>query len=185
MRLAKPLLLASILVSVSLNASARPFRLSSPDIAAGKTIAKTYVFNGFGCHGDNQSPALHWQGEPKGTQSFAITVYDPDAPTGSGWWHWAVANIPATVHNLPRNAGQANSAMLPTGAVQLRTDFGTSAYGGPCPPAGDKPHHYQFKVYALDVKTLPVSSDSSPALMGFMVHQHALSVAKLVARYEH
>lgn len=183
MQLTKSLALTIALSGLSLTASAGAFHVSSPDVAAGKTIANTFVFNGFGCHGDNQSPALQWQDAPKGTQSFAVTVYDPDAPTGSGWWHWAVANIPARVHELPRNAGTPNSSALPAGAVQLRTDFGTSAYGGPCPPAGDKPHHYQFKVYAVDVKSLPVSADNTPALLGFMLHQHTLGVAKLTARY--
>ena len=183
MPLTKPLLLAVALSSLPPAATAGSFQLTSKDISASKPIANTYVFNGFGCHGGDQSPALHWQGEPHGTKSFAVTIYDPDAPTGSGWWHWAVANIPASVHKLSRNAGTANSQTLPAGAVELRSDFGTSAYGGPCPPAGDAPHHYQFKVYALDVKSLPVSTDNSPALLGFMLHQHTLGVAKLVARY--
>ena len=169
--------------ALSLQARAGDFTLTSPDISAGQSIAKTFVYNSFGCTGKDISPALNWSGAPAGTKSFVVTVYDPDAPTGSGWWHWAVANIPASIHHLARGAGTVHSQSLPKQALQLRNDFGSHAYGGPCPPKGDTPHHYQFKVYALDVAKLPLSAQDSPAKLGFMVHQHKLGVAELVGRY--
>src|SRR5471032_2054390 len=112
------------------------FTLSSSDIAEGKTLSSHHVFQGFGCVGDNRSPQLSWHGAPAGTKSYAVTVYDPDAPTGSGWWHWVVYNIPADVTELPAGAGNAGG-QLPAGAAQGHTDFGTSGFGGACPPAGD------------------------------------------------
>ncbi len=120
------------------------FTLTSPDVHAGQTIPMKHVFKGMSCTGENISPALSWSNAPKGTKSFAITVYDPDAPTGSGWWHWVVYNIPANVTSLPAGAGDPNSGLMLKGAVQGNTDFGTAGYGGPCPPKGDKPHHYHF-----------------------------------------
>jgi len=167
----------------SLPALAGGFTLTSPGIHAGRTIAKTYVYQGSGCTGRNVSPALHWSGAPKGTKSFVVTVYDPDAPTGAGWWHWLVANIPADVHGLPRGAGDPGGKGMPGSAVQLRNDYGDNAYGGPCPPRGDTPHHYQFKVYALDVPSLPVNATTPADQLGFMVHMHTLGVAELVGRY--
>src|SRR5262245_38717869 len=116
-------------------ASAAGFRLTS-SLKPGANIPEANVFNGFGCSGKNDSPALDWSGAPKDTKSFALTVYDPDAPTGSGWWHWVVFNIPASITHL--DAG-ASAGALPAGAVQSQTDFGKPGYGGPCPPAGDKP----------------------------------------------
>src|SRR5579883_2535308 len=111
-------------------ASAQGFTLSSPDIADGATIGNDFVFKGFGCTGSNISPALSWSGAPAGTKSFALTVYDPDAPTGSGWWHWVVFNIPANATGLPKNAGDVKSNLAPAGSVQSRTDFGTPGWGG-------------------------------------------------------
>jgi Raf kinase inhibitor-like YbhB/YbcL family protein len=110
-----------------------------------------------------------------------ITVYDPDAPTGSGWWHWVVVNVPPTVTSLPQGAG-SGKAGLPDGAVQVRTDFGVPGYGGAAPPAG-RVHRYVFTIYALDVPTLDVTADASPALVGFMVHHHQLASASLTALY--
>ncbi len=118
-------------------AAAQSLTLTSPDIAPGATIAKEQVANVFGCTGGNVSPALSWSGAPAGTKSFALSVYDPDAPTGSGFWHWVVFNIPPDVTSLPKNAGDPKGAEAPKGAVQSRTDFGVPGYGGPCPPQGD------------------------------------------------
>ena len=118
----------------------RGFALSSPDITPGGTIAPAQVFNSFGCSGQNISPALSWSHAPQGTQSFALLVHDPDAPTGSGWWHWLVYNIPAAASSLPAGAGDPKAKLLPSGALQGRTDYGAYAYGGPCPPPG-MPHH--------------------------------------------
>ncbi|WP_028081235.1 YbhB/YbcL family Raf kinase inhibitor-like protein [Solimonas soli] len=162
--------------------AARPFRLTSPDIAEQRTLADAQVLEGFGCHGGNRSPALTWSAGPVGTKSYALTVYDPDAPTGSGWWHWVVVNLPADTVQLPAAAGGADGAMLPAGARQLSTDFGAPGYGGACPPPGDKPHRYVFTVYALD-SVLELPANATPALAGFMIHAHTLASARITARY--
>ena len=129
--------------------------LTSPDIKPGGKIADEQVFNGWDCTGKNVSPALAWSGAPKGTKSFAVSVYDPDAPTGSGFWHWWVANLPPDATGLPKGAGGGTG--LPEGAVQPNNDFSLTGYGGPCPPKG-KPHHYHITVYALDLDKLPVDA---------------------------
>jgi Raf kinase inhibitor-like YbhB/YbcL family protein len=159
------------------------FKVTSTDFKNGGTLPMAQVFNSFGCTGENQSPALQWSGAPAGTKSFAVTIYDPDAPTGSGWWHWTVFNIPATVTSLPANAGAVNSATLPAGAVQGRTDFGVSNYGGPCPPVGDKPHHYQVTVYALKLDKLPLDASASGAMVGYYLHFNAIAKARITGRY--
>ncbi|HSX59469.1 MAG TPA: kinase inhibitor [Tahibacter sp.] len=174
---------ASLILSASgIGADVAGFRVTSSDIADGATLPHKHVFNGFGCDGDNLSPQLSWSGAPAGTRSFAITVYDPDAPTGSGWWHWTVVNLPATTTSLPTGAGSAGGT-LPAGAVQGRTDYGQSGYGGAAPPAGDKPHRYQFTVWALGVDTLPLDENASGAMVGFMLNANALGKATLTATY--
>jgi Raf kinase inhibitor-like YbhB/YbcL family protein len=116
---------------------AADFRLTSPSIKEQGTITNEQVFSGMGCSGKNVSPELYWDNIPENTKSFAVTVYDPDAPTGSGWWHWVVFNIPARVHMLPANAGKSEGSPAVEGAIQSMTDFGRPGYGGPCPPPGD------------------------------------------------
>lgn len=153
--------------------AAASFTLSSSDISPGGKIAEAQVFNGFGCKGGNISPALSWSGVPAGTRSFALLVHDPDAPTGSGWWHWVVYNIPAGISSLPAGAGDPKKSLLPQGAVQGRTDFGTAGYGGPCPPPG-KPHHYYFRLYALKVPKLDLPADASAAMVGFSARSEAI-----------
>lgn len=157
------------------------FVLTSPAFANGDVLPQAQVYNGMGQSGQNLSPALQWHGAPQGTKSFVVTVYDPDAPTGSGWWHWVLVNVPPTVTSLPQGAG-SGKAGLPDGALQVRTDFGVPGYGGAAPPAG-RVHRYVFTVYALDVPTLDVTADASPALVGFMVHHHQLASASLTALY--
>ncbi len=166
-------------------ASAQNMTLTSPDIKEGATIANEQVFKGFGCSGNNISPALAWSGAPEGTKSFAVSIYDPDAPTGSGWWHWVVFNIPASTTSLPKNARDASQKLLPEGAIQSRTDFGAAGYGGPCPPQGDQPHHYHITVFALDADKLPDAKDdsASAALVGFDLHFHTLAKATLTGLY--
>ena len=159
------------------------FKVSSADVGPSKATANEFVFNGFGCSGGNQSPALHWSGAPAGTQSFAVSVYDPDAPTGSGWWHWYVINLPASTTALERGAGKADGSGLPAGAQQINTDFGAPGYGGPCPPAGDKPHRYVVTVYALKVPKLDVPPNATAALAGFFVNANAIGKAKLTFKY--
>lgn len=159
------------------------FTLSSPDIADGGSIAAVFEFDGFGCSGQNRSPALRWSGAPQGTRSFAVTVYDPDAPTGSGFWHWYVVDVPAGVDGLAANAGAQGGANLPQGARHIRNDYGQYAWGGMCPPPGDKPHRYIFSVHALGVERLDVPDDAPAALAGFMVNANTLAKATFTATY--
>lgn len=165
------------------SAGAASFTLSSPDIKPNGSLGDAQLFNGFGCSGKNISPALQWHGAPAGTKSYAVTLYDPDAPTGSGWWHWVVYNIPADATGLPEGAGAADGKGLPSGSAQGRTDFGTAAFGGACPPLGDKPHRYVFTVFALKTDKIDVPADASAALIGFMVHANTLAKASFSARY--
>jgi Raf kinase inhibitor-like YbhB/YbcL family protein len=158
------------------------FSLTSTDFTEGGTLANAQVFNEFGCKGGNISPALAWSGAPAGTQSFALLVHDPDAPTGSGWWHWVVYNIPASTASLPAGAGDPKKSLMPKGVVQGRTDYGSVGYGGPCPPPG-KPHHYNFTLYALKVPKLEVPEGASAALIGFNVRAQALGEAGLTGMY--
>jgi len=164
--------------------SAVAFELTSPDIDPGEPIAHRHVFNGFGCKGENVSPALAWSAPPDGTKSFALLVHDPDAPTGgAGWWHWVVYNVPARAPGLPRGAGAAEGAGLPAGAVQHRTDFGAPGWGGPCPPVGDPPHRYVFTLHALKVDKLDIPEGATASLVGFMVNANSIGKASLTARY--
>jgi len=170
-----------IALATLLSGNVLAFDLTSPDIKNGHPLTTVQEYKGFGCKGDNLSPELNWKDAPAGTQSFAVTVYDPDAPTGSGWWHWVVYDIPATVTGLP--AGAVTKAPLPAGVKQGRNDYGERNFGGACPPAGDKSHHYIFTVHALKVDKLGVPEDASPALIGFMLHANRLGLAKLMATY--
>jgi Raf kinase inhibitor-like YbhB/YbcL family protein len=162
-------------------AGAQSMILTSADIKEGATIANEQVFKGFGCNGGNVSPGLSWSGAPSSTKSFAVTMYDPDAPTGSGWWHWVAFNIPANTTSLPKGAGDVKKKLMPEGAIQSRNSFGTDGYGGPCPPPGDKAHHYQITVFAVDVEKLPDAKNTaaSAALVGFDLKSHTLAKATL------
>jgi len=171
-----------LLLSLSVGASAQGFTLTSKDF--GGQITKSQVYSGFGCTGDNISPSLSWVNAPKGTQSFAVTVYDPDAPTGSGWWHWLIFNIPAKTTGLKRDAGRIEKRLAPAGSVQSVTDFGKPGFGGACPPVGDKAHRYIFTVYALSVAKLDLDSKTNPAMVGFTLNGNALAKASLVAYYK-
>jgi Raf kinase inhibitor-like YbhB/YbcL family protein len=166
-------------------ANAQSMSLASTDLKEGATIANEQVFKGFGCTGGNVSLALSWSGAPSGTKSFAVTMYDPDAPTGSGWWHWVAFNIPPAVTSLPKGAGDVRKKLMPKGAIQSRTDYGASGYGGPCPPPGDKPHRYQITVFAVDVDKLPNAKDDavSAALVGFDLGSNTLAKATLTGLY--
>jgi len=178
------LIVASTLAGTVLAASAAGgFTLGSPGIKPGGTLTEAQVFNGFGCSGKNISPALNWSGAPAGTKSFAVTVYDPDAPTGSGWWHWVTYNVPATATGFAEGAGTTDGKGLPAGTVQGRTDFGGPGFGGACPPPGDKPHRYIFTVYALKTDKIDVPADASAALVGFMIHANQLGKTSFTAKY--
>ena len=163
--------------------AAGEFQLTSPTIKPKQTIGKTHVFDGFGCTGDNVSPELRWANAPKGTKSFAVTMYDPDAPTGSGWWHWVIFNIPEDISALAADAGRPSGPGAPQGSVQSMTDFGEPGYGGPCPPAGHKPHRYIFTIYALKVQQLSLKSATPAAMVGFYLNQQALAKASFTGFY--
>ncbi|HEY5020016.1 MAG TPA: YbhB/YbcL family Raf kinase inhibitor-like protein [Steroidobacteraceae bacterium] len=168
---------------LSSNASAAGFSLDIPTIKPHSTLSEAQVYNSFGCKGKNISPAMTWSGAPDGTKSFAVTVYDPDAPTGSGWWHWVLYNIPATVRALPEHAGDVDGRQLPSGAAQGRTDFGTPGFGGACPPAGDRPHRYIFTVYALKTEKIDVPPGSTAAMVGYMLNANQLAKSSVTALY--
>lgn len=164
-------------------AQAQDFTLSSQTIKPNTKLSEEQVFNGFGCSGKNISPDVSWTPGPKDTKSYAVTVYDPDAPTGSGWWHWVVYNIPANVSKLAAGAGDISGKQLPQGASQGRTDFGTHGFGGACPPKGDKPHRYIFTVFALKTEKIEVPGDASAALIGFMLNANKLAKASFTVKY--
>lgn len=167
-----------ILTQVALGAG---FTLKTTSFDAKKPLPNQHVFNGFGCSGENVSPSLEWSGAPKDTKSFAITVYDPDAPTGSGWWHWTVVNIPSNVMTIEE--GASGSKKLPAGSVEGRTDFGSAGYGGACPPPGDKPHRYIFTVYALKTDKLDINNEASGAMVGFNLNANSLGKASFTVKY--
>jgi Raf kinase inhibitor-like YbhB/YbcL family protein len=164
-------------------AGAADLTLTSPKLKPDAPMAMEQFFNGFGCNGKNISPELNWTKVPAGTKGLALTVYDPDALTGSGWWHWLIFNIDPKVPSLAANAGDPTAQVAPKGSVQSRTDFGQTGYGGPCPPAGDKPHHYIFTLYALDVNKLPLDESASGAMVGLYLNQHAIQKAQLTVLY--
>jgi Raf kinase inhibitor-like YbhB/YbcL family protein len=157
------------------------FELRSDDVRDGETLANAHVSGVFGAGGEDVSPHLSWSGAPEGTQSYAVTVYDPDAPTASGFWHWAAFNIPASVTELASNASADG---MPEGAVQLKNDGGTVGYIGAAPPAGHGPHHYHVVVHAVDVPTLDIPAEASCAFLGFNLFMHTLGRAMVVPVYE-
>ncbi len=159
------------------------FELSSGDIGANTTINKRFEYDGFGCAGENRSPDLQWTGAPEGTKSFAVTVYDPDAPTGSGWWHWIVYDIPADTEQLEAGAGTLNSTTLPENAVQAVSDYGVEAWGGMCPPKGDKAHRYVFTVHALNVEQLELPDGGTSAAVRYLIHANTIATATFTAKY--
>jgi Raf kinase inhibitor-like YbhB/YbcL family protein len=136
------------------------------------------VFNGSGCNGKNVSPALSWSGAPQNTKSFAVTLFDPDAPTGHGFWHWTVFNLPASTTELAAGTGNR----LPGGAIQAKNDWGTTGYGGPCPPSGST-HRYVLTVWALNVEHLQSQADTSPAKVAAELRTHTLGTAQMTVRF--
>lgn len=181
-------LVLTLLLTLATNAMAEGFYLSSSDIQG--QIADDQVFNSFGCTGKNISPQLSWKNAPAGTKSFAITAYDPDAPTGSGWWHWLVFNIDKSVNNLKTGAsGQyvnkqdTNDQLMPAGAIESTTSYGSTGFGGACPPIGDKPHRYIFTVYALNTEKIDQAADARPELIGFFLNSHVIAKASIMAYY--
>jgi Raf kinase inhibitor-like YbhB/YbcL family protein len=164
------------------------FRIWSDDFPANGFMPKAQEASdkAFGVDGDggNVSPSLQWEGVPADAQSLALTIYDPDAPTGSGFWHWVVANIAPELTSLPRGAGKADGALLPQGAVQVRNDYGTQGFGGAAPPRGDKPHRYIFRLHALKVPHLPITEETTNAVARFMIHLNELDSTTYTGLYE-
>lgn len=155
--------------------------LTSPSVTNDQTFKNTQLFNQWGCTGKNESPALNWSNVPSGTKSFAITLYDPDAPTGSGWWHWLVINIDPAARSLASSAGNLNDPKLPKGARMITNDFGFPGYGGACPPEGAKPHQYKLTLFALDTDKITIPEHASGALAGYYILQHVIEKAVLTA----
>lgn len=162
------------------NASSQTFTLKSKDIGGQATLKQ--VFDG--CGGENISPQLSWENVPEGTKSFAVTMYDPDAPTGSGWWHWVIFNIPTTVLELKSGAGNIVKKLAPIGSVQTKTDYGTIGYGGPCPPEGHGYHTYIITVYALKTEKIELDENASPAYVGFNLNANVIAKASIVMYYK-
>jgi Raf kinase inhibitor-like YbhB/YbcL family protein len=160
------------------------FEVTSTDVTDGEVLATPHVSGIMGAGGEDVSPQLSWSGFPEGTQSFVVTVYDPDAPTASGFWHWAVVDIPASVTELPSGAGDDKGSGLPDGAFQLANDAGLTRYLGAAPPAGHGPHRYITVVHAVDVPSLGIPEGATPAFLGFNLFSHTLARAVLVPVYE-
>ena len=160
----------------NLESFADTFQLTSNQIKNNGKLTTLQEFNGFDCKGLNIAPDLKWANPPKGVKSYAITLFDEDAPTGSGWWHWVVINIPANTRELTPSVKHKNITLV-------RNDYGEKNYGGPCPPMGDQPHRYVFKVWALDTEKINAPSDASPALIGFMLNKHKIQVSQLTVTY--
>lgn len=173
----KKIFIIAIIVA-EFSVSAQTFTLKSNEL--GGQATEQEVFNGFGCTGKNLSPQLFWESPPIGAQSFAVTIYDPDAPTGSGWWHWLIFDIPANTKELKSGAGNLSLKLAPDNSIQSVTDFKTQGYGGPCPPEGSKAHRYIITVYALKTEKLGLDATANPALVGFMLEQNVIEKASLI-----
>lgn len=180
-RFASMLIAAFALISATLlqNSHAAEFTLSSPTLVINQPLHNDHVFNGFGCTGKNIPPKLVWHSSPAGTKSFAVTVFDPDAPTDSGWWHWLVINIPATASTLSVDTTNPSSYYQRIGATQIKNDFGQLDFGGACPPPGDKPHRYVFTVYALKTAKLELPPGASAALASYMIKANSVGKASI------
>jgi len=171
-------------LSLSSVVFADTFKLFSQDIAEGEFMSKAQEFTGFGCTGGDLSPQLKWSGAPKGTKSFAITAFDPDAPTGSGWWHWQIVNIPHTVTEIAAGAGSTKKDLAPKGSMQTNNDYGSRGFGGACPPQGHGVHHYRFTVHALSVEKLNLPIDASGALAGYMINANTIATSTIESLYK-
>ena len=172
----------AIILFSQIASSQNTFTLSSEDIGGQATSIEE--FNGFGCTGENKSPQLSWENAPEGTKSFAVTMYDPDAPTGSGWWHWVVFDIPANAKELKSNAGNVALNLAPKGAIQSITNYGATGYGGPCPPEGHGLHQYIITVYALKTDMLGLDADTNPAIVGYYLWNNTIEKASIVTYYQ-
>lgn len=174
----KHLLLFIAMCCITTGSFAQTFTLSSKDV--GGQFTNQFIAANFGCSGGNQSPELSWANAPEGTKSFAITLYDEDAPTGSGFWHWVMVDIPVGTTVLKRGAGNVQANIAPTGSLQSINDTGMPGYQGPCPGTGELPHHYVFTVYALKTEKLGTTASSTAALTGFLLNKQAIAKASIV-----
>lgn len=170
----------SIISHISFSQST--FTLSSKDVGGQATL--TEEFNGFGCVGENKSPQLSWENVPEGTKSFAVTMYDPDAPTGSGWWHWVMFDISANTNELVSGAGDVSAKIAPEGAIQSITNYGVKGYGGPCPPEGHGLHQYIITIYALKTDKLGLDENTNPAVVGYYLWNNTIAKASIVTYYQ-
>ncbi len=160
------------------------FDLTSESMTHDAPLDTAQASGRMGAGGRDESPQLSWSGFPEGTKSFAVTVYDPDAPTASGFWHWAVFDLPVTTTSLPAGAGTEGSGLLPAGATQLRNDGGFAGFVGAAPPEGHGPHHYHVVVHAVDVETLGIPVEATPAYLGFNLFSHTVGRARLIGTFE-
>lgn len=178
----KTILLIAFSVISQISFSQSTFTLSSKDLGGQATL--TQEFDGFGCVGENQSPQLSWENAPEGTKSFAVTMYDPDAPTGSGWWHWVMFDIPANTKELVSGAGDVSSNLAPGNAIQSLTNYGAKGYGGPCPPEGHGLHQYIITVHALKTEKLGLDANTNPATVGYYLWNNTIAKASIVSYYQ-
>ena len=179
----KKIIFTTLLIISSITIiSQNTFTLSSKTLGGEATLKEE--FNGFGCMGENESPQLSWKNAPEATKSFAITMYDPDAPTGSGWWHWVVFDIPSTTTTLVSNAGDIKLNLSPEGAIQSVTNYGMQGYGGPCPPVGHGLHQYIITVHALKTDTLGLDKNTNPAIVGYYLWNNTIAKASIVTYFK-
>lgn len=182
-KIMKKVILSTLITIAGFTLSlAQTFTLKSNEI--GGQLTKLQEFNGFGCNGKNTSPQLNWENAPKDTKSFAITVYDPDAPTGSGWWHWVIFDIPSSSNKLVANAGNIEANLAPKGSIQSITNYGKAGFGGACPPEGHGLHQYIFTIYALKTAKLGLNSETNPAIVGYYLNNNTIAKASIVAYYQ-
>lgn len=176
--------ITALAISFAASTARAEFVLKSGDIQHGELMSVKQEFVGFGCSGGNLSPQLTWSGVPEGTKSFALFAYDPDAPTGSGWWHWQLVNIKGSETTIKQGVGVENSQTLPAGSRQINNDYGHAAFGGACPPKGHGVHRYQFTLHALSTEVLELPESPSSALVGYMVNVNSIATATIEALYK-
>jgi Raf kinase inhibitor-like YbhB/YbcL family protein len=174
----KKIFLLALLCYFSNCAFGQTFTLSSIDV--GGQFVTEFIAGSFGCNGSNKSPELHWQHPPEDTKSFAVTMYDMDAPTGSGFWHWVLIDIPPSSLNLQRGAGNPALKLSPAGSLHRLNDTGSLGYQGPCPGESESAHRYIITVYALNTKNVQVEPNAPAALTSFILNKSSIAKASLI-----
>ena len=175
-------ILLAFLLSKCMSAQNDAFTLKAIDL--GERFSLEQIYDKYNCGGQNISPHLKWQNAPEGTKSYALTIFDPDAPTENGWWHWLVFNIPTNINELPTDAGNPDNNLLPAQVVQSINDYKEYGYGGPCPPKGDKPHRYIITVYALKAAKIDLDKNMLPETVNDYLQRYAIGKATLIAYYQ-